>query len=150
MGFGFLKVYGGKRRERTCDSVHRACLLFPCPSQTRFSTPDTMWRCSDWAGFAWSTFFGVILKHIADVESFHLCIFQVHAQSLSFVWFFAVLWTEAHQAPLSMGYSRPEYWSGLLFPPPGDLPDPGIESTSRVSHALSYLESPSSLLSLLV
>ena len=36
-------------------------------------------------------------------------------------------WTVARQAPLSMGFSRQEYWSGLLFPPPGDLPDPGIE-----------------------
>jgi len=33
----------------------------------------------------------------------------------------------AHQAPLSMGFSRQEYWRGLLFPSPGDLPDPGIE-----------------------
>ena len=36
-------------------------------------------------------------------------------------------WTVAHQAPLSMGFSRQEYWSGLPFPSPGDLPDPGIE-----------------------
>ena len=35
-------------------------------------------------------------------------------------------WTVAHQAPLSMGFSRQEYWSGLPFPSPGDLPDPGI------------------------
>ena len=40
------------------------------------------------------------------------------------------LWTVALQAPLFMGFSRQEYWSGLPFPPPGDLPDPGIESTS--------------------
>ena len=39
-------------------------------------------------------------------------------------------WTTAHQAPLSMGFPRQEYWSGLLFPPPGDLPDPGIEPMS--------------------
>ena len=38
--------------------------------------------------------------------------------------------TAAHQAPLSMGFSRQEYWSGLPFPPPRDLPDPGIETTS--------------------
>ena len=38
--------------------------------------------------------------------------------------------TIAHQAPLPMGFSRQEYWSGLSFPPPGDLPDPGIESMS--------------------
>ena len=39
-------------------------------------------------------------------------------------------WTVAYQAPLSMGFSRREYWSGLPFPSPGDLPDPGIEPRS--------------------
>ena len=39
-------------------------------------------------------------------------------------------WTVAHQAPLSMGFSRKEYWSGLPFPSPGDLPDPGIKPRS--------------------
>ena len=43
---------------------------------------------------------------------------------------FETLWTIAHQAPLSMGFSRQEYWSGLPCPPPGDLPDPGIEPMS--------------------
>ena len=42
----------------------------------------------------------------------------------------AILWTVAHQAPLSMGFSRQEYWRGLSCPPPGDLPNPGIESGS--------------------
>ena len=41
---------------------------------------------------------------------------------------FATPWTVARQAPLSMGFSRQEYWSGLPFPSPGDLPDPGIKS----------------------
>ena len=41
---------------------------------------------------------------------------------------FVTLWTVAHQAPLSMAFLRQEYWSGLLFPFPGDLPNPGIES----------------------
>ena len=40
------------------------------------------------------------------------------------------LWTIAHQAPPSMGFSRQEYWSGLPFPSPGDLPNPGIEPRS--------------------
>ena len=40
------------------------------------------------------------------------------------------LWPHAHQAPLSMGFSRQKYWSGLPFPSPGDLPDPGIELRS--------------------
>ena len=39
-------------------------------------------------------------------------------------------WTAAHQAPLSTGFSRQEYWSGLPLPSPGDLPNPGIELTS--------------------
>ena len=43
---------------------------------------------------------------------------------------FATLWTVAHQAPLSMGFSREELWSGLPYPPPGDLPSPGIEPRS--------------------
>ena len=49
---------------------------------------------------------------------------------------FATLWTVARQAPLSMGFSRQEYWSGLPCPPPGDLPDPGIEPKSPVVPAL--------------
>ena len=46
---------------------------------------------------------------------------------LSRVRLFATWWTVAYQAPLSMGFSRQKYWSGLPFPSPGDLPDPGIE-----------------------
>ena len=52
-------------------------------------------------------------------------------------------WTTAHQAPLSIGFSRPEYWSGLLFPPPGDLLDPGIKPASPVSPALQADSLPS-------
>ena len=48
----------------------------------------------------------------------------------------ATLWTIAHQAPLSMGFSRQEYWSGLPCSPPGALPNPGIEPTFPVSLAL--------------
>ena len=46
-------------------------------------------------------------------------------------------WTVALQAPLSMGFSRQEYWSGLPCPPPGDLPDPRMESVFLVSPALA-------------
>ena len=45
-------------------------------------------------------------------------------------------WTVAHQAPLSMGFSKQEYWSGFPCPPPGDLPDPEIEPVSPVAPAL--------------
>ena len=50
---------------------------------------------------------------------------------------FATLRTVAHQAPLSMEFSRQEYWNGLPFPSPGELPDPGIETTSLMSPALA-------------
>ena len=49
----------------------------------------------------------------------------------------ATPWTIAFQAPLSIGFSRQEYWSGLPFPSPGDLPDPGIEPRSPVWQANS-------------
>ena len=57
--------------------------------------------------------------------------------SCSHVWLFVTPCTIAHQLPLSMGFSRQEYWSGLPFPSPGNLPDPGIEPTSLMSPALS-------------
>ena len=50
---------------------------------------------------------------------------------------FAPPWTVAFQGPLSVGFSRQGYWSGLPFPPPGDLPDPGIEPTGFLSPALA-------------
>ena len=56
-------------------------------------------------------------------------------QLLSRVRLFVAPWTAAHQAPPSMGFSRQEYWSGLPFPSPGDLPDPGIEPQSPASQA---------------
>ena len=49
---------------------------------------------------------------------------------------FETLWTRACQPPLSMGFPRQEYWSGLPFPPPGDLPAPGMESTSPAAPVL--------------
>ena len=52
---------------------------------------------------------------------------QPEGKSLSCVGPFATPWTVVHQAPPSMGFSRQEYWSGLPFPSPGDLPDLGIE-----------------------
>ena len=50
---------------------------------------------------------------------------------------FVTPWTVARQAPLSMGFPRPEYWSGLPFPSPGNLPNPGIEPRSPALQAYS-------------
>ena len=62
---------------------------------------------------------------------------KVKVKSLSRVRLFAAPRTVAHHAPPSMGFSRQEYWSGLPFPSPRDLPDPRIEPASLVSHALA-------------
>ena len=63
-------------------------------------------------------------------------------QSLSRVWLFVTPWTVAHQASLSMGFPRQEYWSGLPCPPPGDLPDPGIIPRAPALQADSLLSEP--------
>ena len=55
----------------------------------------------------------------------------------SHVWLFVTLWTVTHQASLSMGFSRQEYWSGLPCPPPGSCPKPRTESESLMSPALA-------------
>ena len=52
--------------------------------------------------------------------------------SFNHVRLFATLWTIAHQAPLSMGFSRQENWNGLPGPPPGDLPDSGVKPMSLI------------------
>ena len=70
-------------------------------------------------------------------EVSHLPLILLCAKSLSRVQLFATLWTVAHQAPLSMGFSCHDYWCGLLFPPPGDLPNTGIEPLSLMSPALA-------------
>ena len=57
--------------------------------------------------------------------------------SFSHTQLFATLWTVGCQAPLSMGFFRQEYWHGLPCPPPGDLPNPGIEPTTLRSPALA-------------
>ena len=63
---------------------------------------------------------------------FHACMLSCFSR----VRLFATPWTVAHQAPLSRGFSRQDHWSGLPCPPPGDLPDPGIEPVSPVAPAL--------------
>ena len=63
-------------------------------------------------------------------------------KSLGHVWLFVTPWTVAHQAPQSTEFCRQEYWSGLLFPSPGDLPNPGIEPGSPALQADALLSEP--------
>ena len=74
----------------------------------------------------------LIMSH----SELQLLLLTMRACMLSRVQLFVTLWTISHQAPLSMGFSRQEYWSGLPFPL-GDLPNPGIKPTSLTSPALS-------------
>ena len=67
--------------------------------------------------------------HVQSVRSYCVCC------GFTCVQLFATLWIIACQAPLSMGFSRQEYWSGLLCPPPGDIPNPRIEPVSLLSPA---------------
>ena len=67
---------------------------------------------------------------------------KVKVTSLSPVRLFETPWTIAYQAPPSMGFSRQEYWSGLPFPSPGDLPDPGIEPRSPAFQADALTSEP--------
>ena len=67
---------------------------------------------------------------------------KVKVKLFSRVRLFATLWTVAYQALPSMDFSRQEYWSGLPFPSPGDLPDPGIESWSPVLEADALTSEP--------
>ena len=69
-------------------------------------------------------------------EQSWMYLLETHVCALSHVGLFATLWTVAHQAPLSMGFSKQEHWSGLPFPSPGDLPDTAIKALSPVSPAL--------------
>ena len=96
---------------------------------THISPRTPAWRCQVMGQIPMSQFFAINLYKYASLA----CMLSHY----SHVWLFATAWTVAHQAPLSMGFSRQEYWSGLPRPPPGDLPNPGVEPKSPVSPALA-------------
>ena len=68
--------------------------------------------------------------------------YALEGKLLSSVQLFGTPWTVAYQAPPSMGFSRQEYWSGLPFPSPGDLPDPGIKLRSPAFQADALTSEP--------
>jgi len=103
-------------------------------------------RLSDWSDLIWllliydSCFLTIhgYMTFLAILDSFSKCIQSACRVSyLSCVQLFATLWTVVYQAPLSMEFSRQEHCSGLPCPPPGDLPDPGIEPACSTSSALA-------------
>ena len=79
--------------------------------------------------------FRIVEKNIGLVEVANRI--RLHACMLSCDQLFVTPWIVAHQDPPPMGFPRQEYWSGLVFPPPEGLSDPGIQLTSPVSAALT-------------
>jgi len=77
----------------------------------------------------------------------HMIVYMFQCKSLSRVQLFVTPWTVAHQAPPFMGFSKQEYWSGLPFPSPGDLPNPGIEPRSPTLQADTLNSEPPGKLS---
>ena len=75
--------------------------------------------------------------HTQMIVSVYVCVCVCVLSHFSHVCLFVTLWTVTHQAPLSMGFSRQEYWSELPCPLPGDLPDPGIKPESLKPPALA-------------
>ena len=82
-----------------------------------------------WENFDWFLRLGILKEDysLSRVRLF-VTLWTVAHQAL-----FATMWTVAHQAPLSIGFPRQEYWSGLPFPSPRNLLDPGIESVSCIA-----------------
>ena len=78
-----------------------------------------------------------VFTHTHTLTHTRVCVHTCMLSHFSRVWLFATLWTIACQAPLSMGSSRQEYWSGLSCPSPGDLPSPGIKPMSLTFPALA-------------
>ena len=86
-----------------------------------------LWLSGSWRSLLYSS--SVYSCHLFWISSASVYVLS----HFSRVQLFAILWTIAHQAPLFMGFTRQEYWSGLQCPPPGDLPNPGTELTSLKS-----------------
>ena len=100
--------------------------LFQCCSFPTCAAPGILWNTVH-----------IFLKQLSIkcCVTEYVCCMSVCAQSLNRACLFATLWTTAHQAPLSFGFSRWEYWRWLSSPPPRDLPDPGIEHSFPMSPA---------------
>ena len=147
----------GTAGSRGSDNIrHQNVSVFPCTVGLRpyFSLPWLHYQAGSRiqplisTSTAPSLLFATIITHLACCNSLlpgQLASILAPNSSfspwcacmLSHVRLFATPWTVAHWAPLSMGFPRQEYWGGLPFPTPGDLPDPGIEPMSLESLALA-------------
>ena len=107
-------------------SVDNSSTLFTCKMKviTSHLLTQSRWGADE------KSHVKTVCKWYASVGYFGVSCFFFCAQLLSQVWLFVTLWIVTHQFSLSMGFPRQEYWSGLPFPPPGDLPDLRIKPAS--------------------
>ena len=100
-------------------------------------TRESVYHLLGWFHISWDRQ-RLILRLPLDPQAFLMLFFiWQYAQSLSRVRLFATPWTVARQAPLSLGFSKREYWSGLPCPSPGNLSHPGIQPVSPLSLSLA-------------
>ena len=115
--------------------LHGTALLIETPLEKGAAGPERKtlkWGSPRWVDNPWKpthTTGNVYLAQYILVSLYN------KVKLLSHVGFFAIPWTIIYEASLSIGFSRQEYWSGLPFPSPGDLPDPGIEPRSPALQA---------------
>ena len=125
---------------------HKQCesstwdVTYPSPvfaAWTHYGFPET-WVGKDHKFVYFSPF--LLLNSLLQYS--HKMVIEWRVKLLCCVRLFATPWTVAHQAPPSMGFSRQEYWSGLPFPSPGDLPNPGFEPRSPALQADTLTSEP--------
>ena len=107
----------------TCVRVPRLSFMFFLSERVDWGSPESFFFVDN----NWTTVKGCF-KYVCDVCACY---------RFSHGWLFEIPWTVACQPPLSMGFSRQEYWSRFPFPSPGDLSDPGTEPTFFTSPALA-------------
>ena len=147
----FQTLFYGKEGARFCSVHTNLCStpwcgwgpLQPCPRDGWFGHMNTADSSVTWPWFFFLLLFKLVQASMASWFFVHSwgsrkshALVKVQAKLLSQrhwkIWWLRwdclfLPWTVAHQAPLSMGFSRQGYWSGLPFPPLGDVPDPGVE-----------------------
>ena len=117
----------------SCGEKNLCLLVFLLLATRCFSQNDASWFWLYQIGQ--SIHFNQRNKNTCQLNAF------VHFKYFSCVWLFVTLWTLAYQAPLSMVFSMQAYWSGLPFPPPEDLPDPGITSPALAGRFFTTIAS---------
>ena len=128
----FFHSFKSLKKSHHPVSLSILLLCFPFSLLPIFSWYFTVWQHPRWYIFAIVAYCLSPWLHISRIRAL---VFECMYQELSHVHLFATPWTVAHHTSLPMEFSRQEYWSGLPFPSPGDLPNPEIEPRSPAIQA---------------